>query len=110
MFNPKQWRLSDFEIGMPIGKGGFGKVYLARTKKEHFICALKVIKKSIISVQYSHLIAREIEIQSQLNHRNILKLYAYFWDDRNIYLVMEWAPDGDLFNTLQSQVLSWCLC
>lgn len=85
---------------MPIGKGGFGKVYLVRTKKEKFICALKVIKKSAISMEYTHIIAREIEIQRQLNHKNILKMYAFFWDDRNIYLVMEWAPDGDLFNKL----------
>jgi serine/threonine protein kinase len=105
VYNPKDWSLQDFEIGMPIGKGGFGKVYLARTKNEHFVCALKKIKKNSISIKYSHLIAREIEIQRQLNHKNILKLYAFFWDSNNIYLVMEWAPDGDLFKKMQDQVI-----
>lgn len=61
-YNPKNWSLDDFEIGKPIGRGGFGKVYLARTKKEHFICAIKVVNKSKLSQAYSHLIAREIEI------------------------------------------------
>lgn len=105
-YNPKEWSLDDFEIGMPIGRGGFGKVYLARTKKEHFICAIKIVNKSKLTKKYGYLIAREIEIQSQLNHTNILRLYAYFWDKKNIYMVTEYAPDGDLFWKMQSQVSS----
>ncbi|GLT67620.1 hypothetical protein SLA2020_399140 [Shorea laevis] len=32
--NPKkQWSLQDFEIGKPLGKGKFGRVYLAREAK-----------------------------------------------------------------------------
>ena len=33
--------LSDFHIGRPLGTGKFGNVFLARTKKENFVCALK---------------------------------------------------------------------
>lgn len=29
----KQWSLADFEIGGPLGKGKFGRVYLAREAK-----------------------------------------------------------------------------
>ena len=29
----KQWSLQDFEIGRPLGKGKFGRVYLAREAK-----------------------------------------------------------------------------
>jgi hypothetical protein len=97
VYNPKDWSLDDFEIGKPIGRGGFGKVYLARTKKDHFICAIKVVNKTKLSKDYGHLIAREIEIQRLLNHKNILKLFAFFWDEKNIYMVTEYAPDGDLF-------------
>ena len=96
--------MEDFEIGKPIGRGGFGKVYLARTRKEKFVCAIKIVNKKKISKNYSHLIAREIEIQRMLNHVNILKLYAYFWDDKNIYMVTEYAPDGDLFGKMVNQV------
>lgn len=38
----QRWRLSDFEIGRPLGKGKFGNVYLAREKSSKFIVALKV--------------------------------------------------------------------
>ena len=41
-----KWRLSDFEIGRPLGKGKFGNVYLAREKKSKYIVALKVMFKS----------------------------------------------------------------
>lgn len=101
-FNPQNWTLDNFEIGMPIGRGGFGKVYLSRTKNEKFICAIKIVEKNKLSKSYAHLIAREIEIQRQLNHKNILKLYAFFWDEKKIYMVTEYAPDGDLFINLQA--------
>lgn len=38
----RSWRLEDFDIGKPLGKGKFGNVYLAREKKSKYIIALKV--------------------------------------------------------------------
>ena len=34
---PKEWALNDFDIGKPLGHGKFGKVYLAREKKSHYV-------------------------------------------------------------------------
>ena len=45
MFDPKEWNLDRFEIGRPLGKGQFGKVYLVREKQSKFICVLKVQNK-----------------------------------------------------------------
>ena len=41
----KEWKLEDFDIGKPLGKGKFGSVYLAREKKSKYIVALKVLYK-----------------------------------------------------------------
>ena len=41
-----RWKLEDFEIGRPLGKGKFGNVYLAREKRSKYIIALKVLFKS----------------------------------------------------------------
>ena len=41
-FSTHQWKLSDFDIGRPLGKGKFGNVYLARDKYYHINVALKV--------------------------------------------------------------------
>eukprot|EP01129_Flabellula_baltica_P006015 TRINITY_DN2214_c0_g1_i1.p1 TRINITY_DN2214_c0_g1~~TRINITY_DN2214_c0_g1_i1.p1 ORF type:complete len:226 (+),score=46.88 TRINITY_DN2214_c0_g1_i1:599-1276(+) len=42
----------------------------------------------------------EIEIQSHLRHPNILPMYGYFYDDKKIYLVLEYAPGGEVFDEL----------
>lgn len=34
-------------------------------------------------------------------HRNILRLFGYFYDDKRIYLILEFAPGGELYKTLQ---------
>lgn len=100
----RKWTLDDFEIGRPLGKGKFGNVYLAREKKSHYIVALKVLFKSQLQKSHvEHQLRREIEIQSHLRHQNILKMYGYFYDDKRIYLILEFAPKGELYKELQSQ-------
>uniref|UniRef100_A0A8C5YM03 non-specific serine/threonine protein kinase n=1 Tax=Marmota marmota marmota TaxID=9994 RepID=A0A8C5YM03_MARMA len=82
--------------------GKFGNVYLARLKENHFIVALKVLFKSQIEkAGLEHQLRREIEIQAHLRHPNILCLYNYFYDSRRIYLILEYAPRGELYHLLQ---------
>ncbi|KAG8187954.1 hypothetical protein JTE90_027724 [Oedothorax gibbosus] len=98
----RKWILDDFDIGKPLGKGKFGNVYLAREKTSKFIVALKVLFKSQLQEHgVEHQLRREIEIQSHLRHPNILRLYGYFYDDSRVYLVLEYAPGGELFKVLQ---------
>eukprot|EP00041_Stephanoeca_diplocostata_P008445 m.125457 g.125457 ORF g.125457 m.125457 type:complete len:342 (+) comp17326_c0_seq1:149-1174(+) len=100
----KKWKLEDFEIGKPLGRGKFGNVYLAREKKTKFIVALKVLFKSQLQKSnVEHQLRREIENQSHLRHPNILRLYAYFYDDTRVYLILEYAPKGELYKELQSK-------
>ncbi|XP_030374176.1 aurora kinase C isoform X2 [Scaptodrosophila lebanonensis] len=100
----KVWTLSHFDIGRLLGRGKFGNVYLAREKESQFVVALKVLfKKQIGENNVEHQVRREIEIQSHLRHPHILRLYAYFHDDVRIYLILEYAPQGTLFNALQAQ-------
>ncbi|EDW83737.2 uncharacterized protein Dwil_GK13515 [Drosophila willistoni] len=102
----KTWELSNFDIGRLLGRGKFGNVYLAREKESQFVVALKVLfKRQIGESNVEHQVRREIEIQSHLRHPHILRLYAYFHDDVRIYLILEYAPQGTLFNALQAQPL-----
>jgi serine/threonine protein kinase len=66
----REWRLRDFEMGRPLGKGKFGRVYMVRTKeKPHFILALKTLYKSeIVEAKVEKQIRREIEIQQNLRY------------------------------------------
>lgn len=98
----KKWVLKDFDIGRPLGKGKFGNVYLAREKTTKFILALKVLFKSQLQkASVEHQLRREIEIQSHLRHPNVLRLYGYFYDDTRVYLILEYAPRGELYKELQ---------
>lgn len=98
----EKFTLTDFEVGRPLGKGKFGNVYLAREKRTKFIVALKVLSKDqIVRHNVQHQLRREIEIQANLQHPNILQLYGYFWDDTRVFLVLEYAPRGELYKRLR---------
>jgi serine/threonine protein kinase len=56
------------------------------------------IRKSRMEYQ----LRREIEIQSHLRHKNVLRLFGYFYDDDRIYLILEFAPGGEVFKKLRS--------
>ncbi|TRX89202.1 hypothetical protein FHL15_009900 [Xylaria flabelliformis] len=79
----KSLHLGMFEIGKGLGKGKFGRVYLARDRESGFICALKALNKmELQQARVERQVRREIEIQSNLRHPNILKLYGHFHDTR----------------------------
>jgi serine/threonine protein kinase len=100
----QRWCLDDFEIGKPLGRGKFGRVYLAREKKSKFIVALKVLQKSqLIRAAFEHQLRREIEIQSHLRHPNILRMYGYFYDSSKVYLILEYCVGGELYKRLQAK-------
>lgn len=97
-----RWSLENFDIGRPLGKGKFGNVYLARERQTKFILALKVLfKKQLEKAGVEHQLRREVEIQSHLRHPNILRLYGYFHDASRVYLILEFAPRGELYSELQ---------
>ncbi|KIO29271.1 hypothetical protein M407DRAFT_228293 [Tulasnella calospora MUT 4182] len=101
----REWSLTDFDIGRPLGKGKFGRVYMVRTKTEpKFVIALKCLyKKEIISARVEVQTRREVEIQSNLRHPNVLRLYGFFHDDKRIFLMLEFAAKGELYKQLQKQ-------
>lgn len=85
-----------------MGRGKFGYVYAAREKVTDYLVALKKMsKKDLRDNDFEEQVKREIIIQASLTHTNILRLYGYFWDAEHVYLILEYAPAGELFNILQ---------
>ncbi|KAF2260750.1 kinase-like protein [Lojkania enalia] len=102
--SPKQWHLGMFEIGKPLGKGKFGRVYLAKERATGFVCALKVLHKSELQQGgVEKQVRREIEIQSHLTHPNILKLFGHFHDSKRVFLILEFAGKGELYKHLRRE-------
>ena len=85
-----------------IGSGGFGKVYKVKHKTSGNIYAIKVIsKKKIIEQDMCEQIKLEVRIMYSLNHEHIIKLYNHYEDDDYFYLLLEYAPNGQLYDKLK---------
>ncbi|KAG0206582.1 hypothetical protein BGX28_002018 [Mortierella sp. GBA30] len=101
---PREWCLEDFELARPLGKGQFGQVYLMRERQSGFVVAMKVIYKSaLMKANMEHQLRREIDIQSNLKHKHILRLDTFFHDKTKVYLVLEYAPQGELYKKLRKE-------
>lgn len=102
---PRQrWHWNDFNIGRLLGSGTFGNVYLAQEKQSKYVVALKVLSKQMIKgSKVEHQVRREIEIQSNLRHPNILRMYSFFHDDKRIYLILEFAMNGTIYGLMKNQ-------
>lgn len=81
-----------------LGTGTYGSVVKATTKDGNQPRAIKIIPKG--KVRDAERFKSEIQILSQLDHPNIIKLYETFEDSRNIYLVTELCKGGELFDRI----------
>ncbi|CAG8504205.1 8279_t:CDS:2 [Cetraspora pellucida] len=96
-----QMSLKSFDIGRSIGKGQFGCVYIAREKISSYIVALKVLSiKELIKENAERQMRREVEIQANLRHPNILRLLGHFQDNIYFVLIFEYAAKGELYKKL----------
>ncbi|KAM5347048.1 hypothetical protein ACJ41O_010053 [Fusarium nematophilum] len=96
--------LGMFEIGKPLGKGKFGRVYLAKHRDSGFVCALKVLNKDEITRGNAEVhVRREVEVHSNLRHPGVLGFYNWFHDSRRIFLILEYAPGGELYKSLRRE-------
>lgn len=100
-----EWSLSDFSIGRPLGRGRFGRVYLAKENRTNneILCALKILFKSmLIKNKAENNFKLECELQMKLRHPNVLRLFNWFHDDKKIYLILEFAVNGSLYKKLEN--------
>uniref|UniRef100_A0A0K0DIG6 Aurora kinase n=1 Tax=Angiostrongylus cantonensis TaxID=6313 RepID=A0A0K0DIG6_ANGCA len=50
-----------------------------------------------------HQVKREIKIQYHLKHPNILRLMGYFHDQQRVYIILEFAEGGDLYDRMKKK-------
>ncbi|KAM3518416.1 hypothetical protein NHJ13051_008196 [Beauveria bassiana] len=94
--------LGMFEIGKPLGKGKFGRVYLARHRTSGYVCALKVLQKDEVTAEGAEAhVRREIEVHSRLRHPAVIGFYGWFHDARRIFIIQEFAAGGELYKSLR---------
>lgn len=91
------------DLNTILGSGAYGEVKLVREKSTSKLYAMKVInKKSLEQEAGLEVIMREITVHKELNHPNIIKLYDNFEDAEMIYLMLEYAESGSLFQEIHN--------
>ncbi|KAJ3235151.1 Ribosomal protein S6 kinase beta-1 [Chytriomyces hyalinus] len=95
----------DFERLRVIGQGGYGKVFLVRQRDTRTIYAMKVLRKAtlIIHTKTVEHTKNERTILSKLEHPFIVKLHYAFQSPEKLYLILQYAPGGELFSHLAQQ-------
>ncbi|KAI7899903.1 kinase-like domain-containing protein [Cokeromyces recurvatus] len=97
--NKSRLSLKDFEILHKdlYAEGAFGKVMIVKNKRDSCIYAMKTSSKAKLINQMDRSSPMEERlILSNQNEEWLPKLYAAFQDKKNLYLIMEYAPGGDL--------------
>ena len=86
-----------------IGSGSYGQVYLGLNQIDKKYYAIKHMeKKNIFQLLHSLIgIQKEIEIQSKIDHPNIVKLLYVKETDISYDLIMEYASGGNLFHFIR---------
>ena len=87
-----------------IGKGSFSKVTKAIHLITEQVVAVKILEKEKIEDEIDiERITREIEILKTIMHPNIAQMYESFSTIHNIYLMIEYAEGGDLFDYITNK-------
>ncbi|KAI1379035.1 Pkinase-domain-containing protein [Hypoxylon crocopeplum] len=117
----RKTHIGPWELGKTLGQGSAARVRLVRHNATRELAAVKILCKdgsfhtqpgSIAALdqwdrsrkefksenRIPFAIEREIAIMKLIDHPNVIKLYD-IWENRSeIYLVMEYVPEGDLYS------------
>ncbi|KAF3939069.1 Phototropin-2 [Dactylella cylindrospora] len=95
----------DFEPLTMLGKGTFGTVLLVRQKTTGRLYAQKQLKKASIKVHKRMIEQTKTEraILESVRHPFVVKLFFAFQDHQKLYLILEYAQGGELFNYLATE-------
>ena len=90
-------RVHDYELQSEVlGEGAFGTVRLATSRTTGHKVAVKLIRRQKLERRAEELLAREVKHHELLRHENIVRLFTAIVTPSKYYLVMEYAPKGDL--------------
>ena len=90
--------LDDFKPLKVLGQGSFGKVILVKNENNDKVYAMKILEKQFLieKHQISHTKTERIALE-KLKHPFIVKLNYAFQDNKNLYLITDFLPGGELF-------------
>lgn len=90
----------NYILGKTLGEGAFGKVKVAKHIFTQQQVAIKILDKTKMLDEEDDIIRvqKEISILKKIKHKNIIQLYEIMESKRNLYLVMEYCENKELFD------------
>ena len=126
-------KLDDFTLLYPIGRGGFGRVWKVRLKRQFNpnitdirlqknksrIFAMKEMSKAKISLKKSiKSVANERKFLENFNYNLLCNMYYAFQDEDTLYIIMDYLSGGDLryhicrknyFTEIETKFIAACI-
>ena len=98
----KRQEVGDYILGRTLGSGTTSKVKVAERKDNGEQVAIKIIKKGQFETKpdMKRKIKREIALMRLMDHPNILRLKEVCESNKHLYIVLEYASHGELFDYL----------
>lgn len=95
---------NDYRRLQELGRGSYAQVFKGRNNFTRGLVAIKVIHKAELATdeKSAHTLFNEVNVMKKLDHRRIIRLLGMYENEENLYLVIEYAGGGDLFQRLMT--------
>ncbi|XP_038161488.1 SNF related kinase b [Cyprinodon tularosa] len=87
-----------YHLGRTLGRGHFAVVKLGRHVNTGQLVAVKMIDKTKLDVMATSHLLQEVKCMRLVQHPNVVRLYEVIDTPTTLYLVMELAEGGDLYD------------
>lgn len=95
--------MQKYEIGRELGTGSYGKVVLAKNKRNGEQVAMKQIQMANLPQVAREKTLQEVQLLRSLDHPNIVRLKDSFQDKNVLYIIMEYVDGGDLAQKIKNR-------
>mmetsp|Transcript_13620 Transcript_13620/g.17639 ORF Transcript_13620/g.17639 Transcript_13620/m.17639 type:complete len:589 (+) Transcript_13620:83-1849(+) len=97
-------QIGNYRLGKNLGIGAFGKVKHATNVVTGHRVAIKILNRNkIMNLDMGEKVKREINILKKCTHPHIIRLYEVIDTPSDIFVVMEYVPNGELFDYIVSK-------
>ncbi|XP_059638699.1 MDIS1-interacting receptor like kinase 2-like [Cornus florida] len=91
----------NFDIRHCIGTGGYGSVYKAQLPSGEVVALKKLHKLEAEEPAFDRSFKNEVQMLTEIRHRNIVKLYGFCLHNRCMFLIYEYMERGSIFYALR---------
>ena len=84
-----------------LGKGSYGMVYKVKYIQDDQVYVMKQIEIRKFTTKTVNMLLNELEIHFMLKDETIIKLHTAFIEENHLYMIMEYADNGDMQDILK---------